>query len=86
MCISGIYLFNLQRYDMSKQAVKALADKIYNDIKYCRKEFDLTYVECVGVFTVFVWSIIEEAFERELEEQEMDDILGGFGEEDDEQQ
>ena len=53
---------------MSTQAVDCLQERINKQIDYCRKEFDMTYAEVVGVLEIVKHDIWNETIEESEED------------------
>ena len=50
---------------MSRKAVDDLAARINREIDYCRREFEMTYAEAVGVLQVVTFELLQEATKDE---------------------
>ena len=55
---------------MSQQAAEYLEGKVCAAIDYCRKEFDITYMEVIGVLHILADTMVREMRDVECEEEE----------------
>lgn len=53
---------------MSKPACDYLSGHIDKALRYCRKEFDMSYAEAVGVLQILIVGLVDEMREKEEEE------------------
>ena len=55
------------------QALNELQDKILNNINYYTSEFDIGYIEIIGLLELIKMSIYEDQFINEGEEEETEE-------------
>ncbi len=67
------------RKAMSKQATKYFAEHIKTGIEYARKEFELTYAECLGVLVLAIFDVGLEANEDDGDGDTTEDDAEGSG-------
>lgn len=57
---------------MSKAAAADLYERVFREVDYTRKEYDMTYAEAVGVLQIVAWQLMKET-DDECEEEDDDD-------------
>ena len=52
---------------MSKAAAGDLYERVFREVDYTRKEYDMTYAEAVGVLVIVAWQLIKESDDEDKE-------------------